>query len=295
MRKSEVLVLLGLIIAAGTQASAGSQDLEPEMWPDPPAELEMLPVEGLDQDPLSPKIGNGSVADPTQWPASFYGVFRIGTRKVSCTATLLGPRTLLTAAHCIAPKNGSVRIDRRKIDPTSSIYRGTCERPSDGYPSKISLDVAMCLMDDDVPAHRYERIEIGQSLFNRDMRLLLAGFGCTEIGGRSDGVFRTGPAFVEHLPGGLKRYPYWVATYAAIERGDAFICKGDSGGAVFVEQLAADRRTVLAVNSHYDTAGKGVSFLTALSVPKVAKFIRDWARIHGQRLCGVHENAPNCR
>jgi hypothetical protein len=289
------LPLLLATMAICAAARAAEPMPEPMSWPAPPASLKMQAVESLDQDPISPKLGNGSVANPAMWPASFIGTYQIGGQYFNCTSTLIAPQVLLTAAHCIA-NNGNVTI----VLKTKS-YSGTCQRPQNGYPGVLSLDIALCKMDVDVPAYRYERISLAAGFYKHDMQLVLAGYGCQKVGSPSDKQFRTGPAFVQYLPGEFPGRPHWFATFAGVARNDAFICPGDSGGAVYYEQATADRRLIIAVNSHYDTAERGVSFLTALSAPGVAEFVTNWADNtksadgKGQRLCGVHADAQNCR
>jgi hypothetical protein len=243
-------------------------------------------------------LGNGAEADPRDWPASFFAHSSGG----SCTATLVGPQSLLTAAHCVAD-NGRVQFRRRGTD-----FAGTCRRPSPGFPAIISHDWAMCLMDTVVPAHRYERVSFDLGLLRRDGQLLLAGYGCTNVGGVSDGKFRIGPAFIARLPSQQGNEGDWITTHAAKLRGDAFICEGDSGGAVFVEQPAADRRLIVAVNSHRDAAGQGVSFLSAMGTVAGRRFITSWQAANRERrdqngrvvvsdvrICGIDSDAPNCR
>ena len=265
------------------------QEVKLAPWPDAPSVLSMKSIDELPrQNPLNPQLVNGKEAVVADWPASFYGIYEVRGDQYICTSTLIAPRALLTAAHCIAD-NGSVVITRNNVT-----YRGTCERPKNGYPGVISLDIAMCLMDADVPTN-YERVSFDSKLVARDRRLLLAGFGCTRVGGQSDYKLRTGPAFIEYTLGTLKDYTHWIATYAGKVRADAFICEGDSGGAVYVEQFDAGQRLITAVNSHRDGAGDGISYLTALSSPAVAQFIRDWAQRKAQRLCGEYKDAKNCR
>ena len=277
-------ILAPLLIALSALTAYG----QPAPWPPAPTTLRLLPVEELRQNTLEPRLGNGTVVDPRDWPASFYAEYEVGGQRLACTSTLVGPRSLLTAAHCIAD-GGRVELQRE-----GRIYEGQCERPHPGYPEPISADWALCLMTEHVPAHRYETISLSVNTLRRGGNLLLAGFGCQRIGGTSDGKFRTGPAFIEHPPGEITGDANFLATFAAVERGDAFICPGDSGGAVFQEPPGFER-IVVAVNSHYDTPGRGVSYLSVLGTSAGQAFLRDWASRHGQLLCGVHNDAPNCR
>jgi Trypsin len=280
------LITLGLLGGVGFAAAADG-DAQPAPWPAPPATLELQAVDALHQDTTGPRLGNGTVVDPTDWPASFYATYTANGQSFNCTSTLVGPRSLLTASHCIAD-GGTVAFKRN-----GQSYTGQCEQAKPVYQSPESPDWAMCLMNQDVPATHYETIDLDVGVLRKNQVLLLAGFGCQQIGGTSDGKFRTGPAFIEYVLGQVTGDPDWIATFAAVARGDAFICPGDSGGAVYYEEPAFPR-AVVAVNSHYDTAGKGVSFLAVLGTPAGSAFLKAWAQRHGQRLCGVHDDAPNC-
>ncbi|BBK44433.1 hypothetical protein STVA_44530 [Allostella vacuolata] len=281
MRPHLLAILATALLLAPSLASA--RKAKPDAYPSPPDRLSLRSVEALQQSTLEPRLGNGSVAEARDWPASFFA------REAGCTATLIAPRVLLTAGHCIAD-GGRVEIASRGL-----LYEGTCEAPRPGYPTVQSADWMLCLMDKGVPDLQYERVSLDAKLLVRNRQLLLAGYGCTAIGGGRDEQFRTGPTFVEFLPGEIADQPHWAATFSGRRRGDAFVCEGDSGGAVFVEQPLAARRLVVAVNSHRDGGGEGISFLSVLSTAAARTYVTRWADRHGQRLCGVHADASRCR
>jgi hypothetical protein len=282
-----LMALTALGLLCGSRLAAADDVAQPKRWPPAPTSLQFQAVDVLKQNSLEKRLGNGKVENPTDWPASFYGTFTANGQAFNCTSTLVGARSLLTASHCIAD-GGHVSFQRG-----NQTYTGQCEQAKPGYQSPESPDWAMCLMNQDVPASAYETINLDVAVLHKDQQLLLAGYGCQQIGGTSDGKFRTGPAFIEHVLGQVTDDPDWIATYAAIARHDAFICPGDSGGAVFYEEPHFPR-AVVAVNSHYDVAGKGVSFLAVLGTPAGSAFLKAWADRHGQRLCGVHDDAKNC-
>jgi hypothetical protein len=91
-------------------------------------------VSELNQETSTPKLGNAETADPTKWMASFYS----GSGNFECTSTLIGPQTLLTAAHCVG--NGK----KASIVLAGKTYSGPCTQHTD-YPGDASADYALCL------------------------------------------------------------------------------------------------------------------------------------------------------
>jgi V8-like Glu-specific endopeptidase len=67
----------------------------------------------------------GEVADPTSWPASAVGVITIAHFSTAgwCTGTLVAPRIVLTAAHCLL--NGIGLIDPGSVHFLAGMKQGT--------------------------------------------------------------------------------------------------------------------------------------------------------------------------
>src|SRR5260370_6637361 len=84
--------------------------------------IAMKSVEGLGQSGVGPKVIGGQPAKTADWPASFFptlGSFR-------CTATLIGPKALLLAAHCVGDGQ------QASIDVLGTTLSGPCT-PASGY------------------------------------------------------------------------------------------------------------------------------------------------------------------
>lgn len=291
-----VLVLpVAVALAVGLGAGAPANE-EIERPPPPAADLVMQAVEDRPQDPLDRKLGHAEVADTRDWPATFRTASAAEAGQVACTATLIAARTLLIAAHCVVD-GGRVTLERRE-GPSRGTSTGRCMHAPAAAPPQMSEDWALCLMDEDVPARRYERISLDPALLSPAREIRLAGFGCTEHGQTPDGKFRIGLALLAQLPGALSPpldgERSWAATAPDGAGASSFTCLGDSGGAAFVE-MSGNRRFAVAVNSARPRSRPGVSLLSALSVRPAQDFILRWAQDHGQHLCGVHSNARNCR
>lgn len=71
-QKALIVPHLAIFVTALAFVSLAHSQTKPFLWPEPPPTLELQAVADLDQDPTGDKIGGGSVAEPAQWPASFY-------------------------------------------------------------------------------------------------------------------------------------------------------------------------------------------------------------------------------
>jgi hypothetical protein len=127
-------------------------------------------VAELGQRGVGPELQGGREAKSEDWPASFYSMS--GKR---CTATLVGPRTLLLAAHCVGNrKKAAVTVDRIE-------YVGPCTHAAeykDGA-GDDSADYALCKLDKEIPDITFETISSNAKRPKLGENLILTGYGCT--------------------------------------------------------------------------------------------------------------------
>jgi hypothetical protein len=238
-------------------------------------------------DEVQVQLRGGRVADPKNWQASFYTQSAGG----SCTASIVGDRVLLTAAHCVA--NGATVTLRRGGTP----YRAVCEHAPEyvgGGRDAATADYALCAIEKSVPGVPAERVNANAASLTLGTQVLLTGFGCTtdQGTGGNDGVYRIGEATIVSLPSGNNN--------DITASGGAALCFGDSSGPAFINGSGSGRLQI-SVNSRVenrDPTGVNLglrSFLSSLTTPQSVKFLKDWSSRNKLMICGVDPQATTCR
>jgi hypothetical protein len=234
--------------------------------------------------PSGEQLINGVPVDPKQFPT----VFRMTTGG-TCTATLIGPAAMLTAAHCV-PNGAQITFVLGGRD-----VRGLCEQARGYHPQfNQSEDWAICLLEFPVTGISYETIAADVPAIGK--RVVLTGYGCTQQGGSLDGTLRAGVS--DTVTGSSTGFPAETSTIytkSNIDGGGAVLCPGDSGGPLFVVAGNSfnDARTLVGVNSR-TTFQFGVSLFAATGSTAGKQFFRDWAERNGQKICGINTD-QSCR
>lgn len=228
------------------------------------------PAEGVTESLLR----HGTKVTRTDFPAV------LKTDDGRCTAAIVGPETVLLAAHCMKGQPLAA------FDIGGTRVEGVCRVP-DNFSAKAK-DWALCVLKNRVERLVYETL-------NKDVvpppptLLILMGFGCDE-----DGVFgdlRIGRARVDTITSdGIRIF---VKGDVSADEGAA-VCEGDSGGPAFhfVSDQTTSRR-IVAVN--VQPSDDGGSVLAALASPEARKFIDDFVQETNAKICGVNLPGTECR
>lgn len=98
----------------------------------------------------------------------------------ACTAAVVGPRTLILAAHCLGDTTSAISI---KVHPSEPKAEGTCIAHPDYVPGTKENDLALCRLNKSISiaqiSNNFQTVSIVDSTINESTVLGFAGFGCT--------------------------------------------------------------------------------------------------------------------
>jgi hypothetical protein len=263
------------------------------------------------------QLRNGFIANSKEWQASLYATFETPRGTSACTAALVGPQAVLTAAHC-TPEDGVIAFE---FPGASQPYKADC-KISERYPKDASADFALCKVRSVVatPAgFEFETVSTGNmdlllpSKPNEKKPLVLAGFGCISdvaVEDDTDGLYRLGfntPVETSNSKTKKRGAGYYVpAERNNLIMGEgpdvANLCPGDSGGPAFAAKANAKgrfgSRSIVGVNSrvfYRDETRKtyGASLISATGGPDLRPLFDQFAG--SLAVCGLGGGVQNCR
>jgi secreted trypsin-like serine protease len=201
----------------------------------------------------------------------------VGSAGNFCSGALIGPRLVLSAAHCVRPGTSTkiVLYDAQRRPELIDTVR-VAAHPQFNVQGivnhRASADVALLLLAAPLPGHAPAPIGAPSEPLAAGNRFTVAGIGVTTRGdGRTGGTVRAANLIATGAPGRLQIRLVDPATNNA--RDGLGACTGDSGGPAFEDQNG--RATIVGVIAWSTSAGNasgcgGLTGVTPLTL------YRDW-------------------
>ncbi|MCA9704453.1 MAG: trypsin-like serine protease, partial [Myxococcales bacterium] len=192
-------------------------------------------------------VSGANVALPCQWPTVVS--FRAGDGK--CSGTLVHPRVIVTAAHCLVDSSaGGIRFGEQFQPAAMIVDAERCGLHPDYLRSPVpSADVGYCVLQEAVEGIPPTPLLMGceTERLRRGEPAVIVGFGISE----QDELF------------GTKRYAFTVLDSDLRDDGTVWVgdaevngCLGDSGGPALVQRPEGTWHAV-GVLAHGPACGQG--------------------------------------
>lgn len=193
----------------------------------------------------------------------FREVVMIQTDTSLCSATIVGPKTLLTAGHC--GETGDTLwffLDKTKIE-------GSFQKSTD-----LELDLGLLVLETSIPKNKIGKYAtIYSDPISKGEKIWATGFGCTGIDKGGAGVLRKGSTYISDFD-----------SENFVFSGQPTLCFGDSGSSVFLYGQPDDY--LIGVNSKSNIKDKSIS--VRMDSDKSKAFLKNMSTSLSLGICGVN-------
>lgn len=258
----------------------------------------------------SVQLSNGTPVQSQDWLSLVFAVTQSSTVPVYCTASLVGPNVLLTAAHCL--DRGSAVLRPAALVIQGEPFSMACSVPQAYLAARYrppsprsNADFALCRISfGPTPPVEIRRLKfdvVDEDALRLGQPVLLSGYGCTNFraeNGRlvstpSERVLNVGDGAVTAAAGGFVSYRADAASAPAL-------CPGDSGGPLITGASSTDTgrpRRIRALNSSISMVRRPdggfdiTSNFATLNSPAFKSFAGEWLQTpanSGARICGLN-------
>ncbi|KAF9945963.1 hypothetical protein BGZ72_000804 [Mortierella alpina] len=175
--------------------------------------------------PILKRIVGGEPVKTGELP--FAAMFKF--RYDRCTGSLIGPQTILTAAHCLRKS----RFMYRTVEVAGMTFQRN-ETTAVSHPQYAGFanDIALVFLPKKLPG---PYPQISGDYPQPESKIMAAGFGDIDNNGTGTDVLRKVELIVEDKPVCLAHYPTFLGnTQFCTKDTPQSVCVGDSGGPLFV-------------------------------------------------------------
>ena len=220
------------------------------------------------------RLINGTIAAP----GTYQEVVSITTGVNPCTATIVGPRVFITAAHCgatgatsnfsINGKSYSAKLQQSPLYTTND------------------HDISVGMTTEDITGIPYA---IVGGAYSEGLQITLLGYGCysSDPSEPTDGKLRYGQTVTVSTSG-----------YDMISKtpGGALVCYSDSGGPAYI--LQGDKHLLLGISTKGNMKDSNYDLRT--DITETQSFLKNFATTNSVVICGINSDcssttpAPTC-